>query len=395
MHYLFLILLLLSFGTVGAREAYSLEWLRSGCIGFSKFLDDSEELTKQESDDAMEVGIWLQGFMQAVQMLGYSSEGAIKPVPREWMNSVTVSDSLLAYLNEFEQKNKIRVADDLDAKTFVRLWFDVKHPEVKPIEAYAYEQLFLKTYYPDAFDAQRDSDEKEPGQQTMQIEINSKKISILIPDGLVRLDGRMKSLDDAIAKMAEPTNNRVYAVFGTPEDSRLIDEGKFPKMSRTVSVQHNTGLPAITSRDNFAKLCRGIVSDLPKVDQKLSEHFDRIEEAASRAMTDVTAIKSTMEFGEMKSLGIFSIGEDYLCHSLILHLKGAVGEHALGMIQATSVVAIRTQDQVVTIYANTPYTDAKDLAWTRDICMEFVSHTTGTIKKPNKAEMATPRKPSD
>lgn len=395
MHYRFLIILLFSFGTVSAREAYSIEWLRSGCIGFSKYLGDSEELTKQESDDAMEVGIWLQGYLQAVQMLGYASDGAIKPVPRDWMNSVTASGSLLAYLNEFEQRNKIRVPDDLDAKSFLSLWFDVKHPAAKPIEAYAYEQLFLKLYYPDAFDAQRDSDEEHPSQQLVQIDINSKKISILIPDGLVRLDGRMKSLDEAIAKMAEPTNNRVYAVFGTSEDSRMIDEGKFPTMSRTVTVQHNTGLPAITSRDNFTKLCRGIVSDLPKVDQKLSDHFDRIEEAASRAMTDVTAIKSTMEFGEMKSLGIFSIGEDYLCHSLILHLKGAVGEHALSMIQATSVVAIRTQDQVVTIYANTPYTGSKDLDWTRDICMASVSHITGKIKKPNKSEQATPRKPSD
>ena len=368
-------------GSIRAEVAYSVEWLKSGCLGFSKYDNKSKGLSEKEADDAMQLGVWLQGYLQAVEMLSYSSGGSIKMVPKEWLNSIPASKSLLAYLNEFEQKHKMRIPDAFEAKSFVNLWYDVKHPQGKPIEAYAYEQLFLRFHFPEAFNAESKSAKgKEEIGESVQIEINKRKITIPIPAGMVRIDGRLKSLDDAVSRMAEPMNNRVYVVFGTPEDSRMIDEGKFPTLSRTVTIQRNKKLPVVTSRDDFARITRGLVIDLPKVDSSLAEHFDRIEDAASRAMTNVTSLKSTIEFGEKKFLGVFVSGEDFLCHSLLVHMKAAVGGEALSLIQATSVAAVRTDEQVVSIYANARYDKPEDLNWTRDICRAAVATLTGETK---------------
>jgi len=83
-------------------------------------------------------------------MLSYSSEGNILPVPKKWDNSLEAAKSLLAYLNEFEQKHKMIIPDDFAAKSFVAIWYDVKHPQTKPILAYTLEQLFFKSYFPEA-----------------------------------------------------------------------------------------------------------------------------------------------------------------------------------------------------------------------------------------------------
>jgi len=369
---LFLILLL-GLGVVKVQGAYSIEWLKSGCVGFSKYdSGNSKQLTEQETEDAVNLGIWLQGYLQAVEMLSDSrGSSSIKKVPAGWSTSIAASKSLLAYLNEFEQKHKMKFRDAFEAKAFVSLWYDVKHPETEPIRAYMYERLFLK-FFPDAFDAKHKSGKG----QTVQIEINERKIVIPVPAGLVRIDGRLKSLDDAVAQMAAPMNNRVYAVFGTLDDSAMIDEGKFPTLSRSVTVQHNENLPKTISRDDFARLSRRLLPKLPKVDRTLSERFERIADAASSAMTDVSGLKSIMKLGETKSLGIFASGENFLCHSLLIPLKASVEAEALSMIQATSVAAIRTEEQVVSVYANALFEGPDDLLWTRGVCKAAVAYIT-------------------
>jgi hypothetical protein len=372
----------LSIGTVRAEDAYSVEWLRSGCIAISKFENNQNDISDKEANDAVEIGVWIQGYLQAVEMLSYKSKGSINMVPKEWTNSMPASKSILAYLNEFEQKYRIRFPDAFEAKQFVNLWYYVKHPQVVPGLAYGHELIFLGLNFPEAFNAHNQSEkgEDEIG-ESVKIEINKRKIVIPIPFGMVRIDGRLGSLDDAVSGMAEPMNNRVYAVFGSPEDSRMIDAGEFPTLLRTVTIQHNEKLPATTSRADFARMASGLLNDLPKVDRSFAEHFDRIEESASRAMTDVTSLKSTMEFGETKSLGVFLSGDTFLCHSLLLHMKGSVGGEALSLIQATSVAAVWTDEQVVSIYANARYDKPDDLKWTRDICRAAVEALTGKVKR--------------
>ena len=155
------LILLLAVSPVKGQNSYSIEWLKSGSSGLSKYAERSKNITDQEAKDAVQLGVWLQGYLQAVEMLSYSSDGTILPVPKKWDNSLEAAKSLLAYLNEFEQKHKIIIPDDFAAKSFVATWYDVKHPQVKPALAYALEQLFLKTYFPEAFEIEARNNEKE------------------------------------------------------------------------------------------------------------------------------------------------------------------------------------------------------------------------------------------
>jgi len=156
------LILILGISLAKGQNSYSIEWLKSGCSGLSKYSEKSENITEQEAKDAVQVGVWLQGYLQAVEMLSYSNDANILPVPKKWNNSLEVAKSLLAYLNEFEQKHKVIIPDDFAAKSFVATWYDVKNPQIKPLAAYALEQLFLQIYFPEAFEKEMRSNGKEP-----------------------------------------------------------------------------------------------------------------------------------------------------------------------------------------------------------------------------------------
>ena len=140
------------------QDAYTMKWLRSGCIGFDKFSRESE-LTNQENDDVIQLGVYLQGFLQSTDMHSYSSDGLIKEVPIEWTNSIAVAKSLLGYINEFEQKHQLRIPDDFAVKSFVSSWYRVKHPKASAAESFGYERIFVIAHFPKVYERIRKAEQ--------------------------------------------------------------------------------------------------------------------------------------------------------------------------------------------------------------------------------------------
>jgi len=146
-------------------EGRTMKWLRSGCIGFEKVFSGDGVPTKQDFENVMRLGFYLQGFIDSTKMHSYSSGGSIEKFPAKWeKDSLTpVTKSILSYINEFEQKYKLRIPDDFDMGPFIWNWYSVKHPKSLATKSWAFEMAFLNSYFPEVYE--RIQKEKKEGKQ--------------------------------------------------------------------------------------------------------------------------------------------------------------------------------------------------------------------------------------
>ena len=122
------------------------------------------------------------------------------------------------------------------------------------------------------------------------------------------------------------------------------------------------------TKEEFERRKRALLRTLPAADDKLTEHLKKTESAANKALTTETALKSSIKIGASKSLGIFAEGDDYFCHSLLMHAQVKTGTNNQSVIQATSIAAMWIEDQIVTMSVNALYERPEDLRWAQIVC---------------------------
>jgi hypothetical protein len=216
--------------------------------------------------------------------------------------------------------------------------------------------------------------------EMIPISISDNNIWIPVPDGMVRIDGISEPLDKAVEQMARPTNNEVYAVFGTPEDKILIESGKTPDLKKTVTVQHKPQRSGNTSNAEFKRMTDAFARDELGSDGRITQFFNRMSKAAGIAATNLSGSKTEIKYDKVLSSGVFHRGQNFLCHTVTAHISSSASKNVTGAIQVTSVAVTLIQGQIISMYASHTYDHGHDdaRAWTRTACREFVKHALNT-----------------
>ncbi|RYD23780.1 MAG: hypothetical protein EOP88_02730 [Verrucomicrobiaceae bacterium] len=378
-----------------AVEAQSLDTYGPGAAAVLQAIEKGgASLTTAQTENFLVFSTFTRAFLCGVEGGPLLIEGERKygqPKPEEWMwNPVDSARSFLAFLKKHEPYGMDR--NEVDTRKLHKLvlaWYLASHSgktaDDEAMSAALVKGVFKKTAAtsrvekdpPQADDSTPPA--RKPGQQDKPLEVmvRGRKIRLAMPAELVPLDGRLKELDDSMNKMAKSGNNTICALLGSPADSRLIDDGLMPALKWTVSIQQNDKQPPSATQENFDTLCDFSEKELKKMGTEYTEHFDRIAGAAGEAMADLTKMKATMEFGEIKSLGSFLRTDSAYCHTMVAHTKGETVDKKIDVMQVTSIAVMLVDTKVVSIYVSAIFDKPENVEWTRDICRRIV---TGTAK---------------
>jgi hypothetical protein len=205
-----------------------------------------------------------------------------------------------------------------------------------------------------------------PSSTTHRVMIGDAIVMFPAVSGFAQMNGKSKELDVSIEKLAEGLKHKIRLLLGEETDLQAIEQGRFPRMKRTITLQQPMIADAEVPPAAFTALRQRLeILGKESSSSEVADILSRLSTTTTEALQDIPLLKGKAAMGTQQFLGIADSGEHSITYSMLAPGSFRSDEGLeVKVTQATTIVTMYVQHLILMVHVNAQYESVEDLRWT-------------------------------